>query len=250
MQVDHVAGTEQHPNTRRVGARSATSPILVITISAASITDPAGIAEVAQTLVAIVDGGTRVVALIPAVDETTDDLLGLARAVSPHPEARELEMLLAVAGQISCALVAMAVGQLGRESISFAAPQAGVVTERCNGHVRVVGIRIQRILAALDRDQVVLVASDQGLDGDEITTFGDRGPAEATAVALAAALGVASVEACSSLARPQPRAPRVASCQRDARDCGTSTTNLPARGTTSQLSPAGASRMQPAGRTR
>ena len=203
MQVDHVAGTEPRSNVRRAGVRGAASPIRLLTISATSITDPTGIAQVAQTLVAIMDGGTRVVAVIPAVEATADDLLALARAVSPHPDPRELDMLLSVAGQISCALVAMAVGQLGRESISFAAAQAGVVTERCDGHVRVVGIRIQRILAALDRDQVVLIAGDQGLDGDEITTFGDR-LSDAMAVALAAALGVASVEACSSLARSQP----------------------------------------------
>lgn len=184
----HVGATERRPSSRRAGIHCPPAPIVVLTVPGTSLTDPAGISRVARSLVAATEGGARVVAVVPAVDGTTDALHALAQAVSLHPDARELDMVLSVAGQISCALVAMAIAELGRESVSLAAPQAGILTDERHGKAAIVGIRAQRIRSALERGQIVLVARDQGLFGDEITTF-DHGGGDALALALAAALG-------------------------------------------------------------
>jgi aspartate kinase len=158
-----------------------------------SVADPDAIARVARRLVAAKDNGARVVGVISAMGDTTDNLLELARQVARQPTLRELDMLLSVGEQTSCALVAMAVAELGHRSISLTGSQAGVHTDATHGNAKIVDIRAPRVRAELERDQVVLVTGFQGLGGDEITTLG-RGGSDATAVALAAALGATECE--------------------------------------------------------
>jgi aspartate kinase len=153
-----------------------------------SVADSAKIARVAKRLIAAKERGLRVVGVISAMGDTTDELLTLAHDVSPQPSLRELDMLLSVGEQVSCALVAMAIRELGYESVSLNGPQAGILTDTAHGRAKIVDIRTRRIESALDRGQVVLVTGFQGLGGGEITTLG-RGGSDATAVALAAALG-------------------------------------------------------------
>jgi aspartate kinase len=158
-----------------------------------SVADPAKIARVAVRLVAAKESGARVVGVVSAMGDTTDDLLTLAQDVSLQPVPRELDMLLAVGEQISCALVAMAIGELGHESVALTGPRAGMLTDKTHGRAKIADIQALRIRAALDRGQIVLVTGFQGLGGGDITTLG-RGGSDATAVALAPALGAATCE--------------------------------------------------------
>src|SRR5881392_3508650 len=154
-----------------------------------SVADPAKIKDVARRLVAAKAGGNRVVAVLSAMGDSTDELVRLAYEVSPQPKPRELDMLISVGERISCALAAMAIHDLGADAISLTGSQAGIVTDTIHGRAKIVDVRARRIHEALDQDRIVLVAGFQGVSTDQdITTLG-RGGSDTTAVALAAALG-------------------------------------------------------------
>jgi len=162
---------------------------LVMKFGGTSVGDPQKIKDVARRLVAARGEGNRVVAVLSAMGDSTDDLVRLAHEVSPKPKPRELDMLISVGERISCALAAMAIHDLGAEAISLTGSQAGIVTDTVHGRAKIVDVRARRIHEALDQDRIVLVAGFQGVSTDlDITTLG-RGGSDTTAVALAAALG-------------------------------------------------------------
>jgi aspartate kinase len=162
---------------------------LVMKFGGTSVADPEKIKDVARRLVAARAAGNRVVAVLSAMGDSTDDLVRLAYEVSPQPKPRELDMLISVGERISCALAAMAIHDLGADAISLTGSQAGIVTDTIHGRAKIVDVRARRIHEALDQDRIVLVAGFQGVSTDQdITTLG-RGGSDTTAVALAAALG-------------------------------------------------------------
>ena len=162
---------------------------LVMKFGGTSVADPDKIKDVARRLVEARAAGNRVVAVLSAMGDTTDELVRLAYDVSPRPKPRELDMLTSVGERISCALAAMAIHDLGAEAISLTGSQAGIVTDTVHGRAKIVDVRARRIHEALDQDCIVLVAGFQGVSTDfDITTLG-RGGSDTTAVALAAALG-------------------------------------------------------------
>jgi aspartate kinase len=160
-----------------------------------SVADPDKLKRVAQKLVTAREDGSKVVAVVSAMGHTTDELVDLAHQVSPNPQERELDMLLSVGERISCALVAMAIVDLGHNAISLTGSQAGIVTDSSHTKAKIVEVRAQRIKDALERDEIVLVAGFQGVSGEslDVTTLG-RGGSDTTAVALAAALGADACE--------------------------------------------------------
>jgi len=167
---------------------------VVMKFGGTSVADPERIKAVAERIVAAREGGARVVAVLSAMGNTTDELIDLAHQVSAKPDARELDMLISVGERISCALAAMAIHDLGHEAISLTGSQAGIVTDETHTKAKIVDIRAARINEALDAGTIVLVAGFQGVStGREITTLG-RGGSDTTAVALAAALGADSCE--------------------------------------------------------
>ena len=167
---------------------------VVMKFGGTSVGDPERIRNVARRLVSARDRGARVVGVVSAMGDTTDELLDLARQVSAAPDPRELDMLLSVGERISCALVAMAARDLGREAISLTGSQAGIVTDTVHTKAKIVEVRAKRIHDALDDDRIVLVAGFQGMSTEKnITTLG-RGGSDTTAVALAAALGADACE--------------------------------------------------------
>ena len=155
-----------------------------------SVADAEKIKHVARRLVAAKESGREVVGTVSAMGKTTDGLIQLAHQVSPAPNVRELDMLLSTGERIACALVAMAIDDLGHEAVSLTGSQAGIMTDSTHGRAKITGIRGERIFTALEQGKVVLVAGFQGFSPDtrDITTLG-RGGTDATAVALAAALG-------------------------------------------------------------
>jgi len=173
-----------------VSANAQPADTVVMKFGGSSVADPEKIRNVAARLVEARSRGARVVATVSAMGDTTDGLLALAHDVSPEPYPRELDMLLSTGERIACALVAMAVHDLGSEAVSFTGSQAGIITDPVHTKAKIREITPVRVIEALDRGQIVLVAGYQGFSRDtmDVTTLG-RGGTDATAVALAAALG-------------------------------------------------------------
>jgi len=167
---------------------------LVMKFGGTSVGNPERLLNVAKRIVAAKEEGGRVVAVLSAMGDTTDELVDLAHRISQRPKPRAMDMLISVGERISCALAEMAIEDLGHEAISLTGSQAGIVTDTTHTKAKIVEVRAQRIHAALDAGKIVLVAGFQGVStGQEITTLG-RGGSDTTAVALAAALGADSCE--------------------------------------------------------
>ena len=163
---------------------------VVMKFGGTSVSGPERLKAVAQRLVGAHEAGNRVVGVLSAMGDTTDELLDLAQQMSSRPDPRELDMLISVGERISCALAAMAIVDLGHEAISLTGSQAGIVTDTVHGKAKIVEVRAKRIHDALDAGRIVLVAGFQGISNEslDVTTLG-RGGSDTTAVALAAALG-------------------------------------------------------------
>ena len=153
-----------------------------------SVADAAKIVSVARRLAAVHDAGHRVVAVVSAMGDTTDELIELAHTVAGEPDPRELDLLLSTGELVSITLLSMALRSLGYDAISLSGPQAGIRTDRAYGRARISQVAPARIRRELAQGRLVIVAGFQGLTPDEdITTLG-RGGSDTTAVALAAAL--------------------------------------------------------------
>jgi aspartate kinase len=170
-------------------------PLVVQKYGGSSVGDAERIKRVAERVVDAKRGGNDVVVIVSAMGDTTDDLLDLARQVSPLPPDRELDMLLTSGERIAMALLAMAIGTLGHEARSFTGSQAGVLTTAVHGKARIIDVTPGRIRSALDDGAIAIVAGFQGVSQDtkDITTLG-RGGSDTTAVALAAALAADGCE--------------------------------------------------------
>jgi aspartate kinase len=154
-----------------------------------SVADAECVKRVAQRIIATKKAGNDVVVVVSAMGDTTDDLIDMAKQVSPLPPARELDMLLTAGERMSMALLAMAIANLGHEARSFTGSQAGVITDGTHGKAKIIDVTPGRIRSALDENAVCIVAGFQGVSQGtkDITTLG-RGGSDTTAVALAAAL--------------------------------------------------------------
>jgi aspartate kinase len=162
---------------------------VVMKFGGTSVADAERIKRAARRIVAQRELGNRVVAVLSARGHTTDELIAAAEEVSPHPDPREMDMLLSTGERISCALCAMAINDLGHRAISLTGSQAGIVTDTSHTRARILEVRADRIREALAEDLIVLVAGFQGVSTSrDVTTLG-RGGSDTTAVALAAAIG-------------------------------------------------------------
>jgi aspartate kinase len=162
--------------------------LIVQKFGGTSIAGADRIRRVARRIVATRRDGHDVVVVVSAPGDMTDDLIGMARQITDHPPARELDMLLATGEQVSIALVAMAIHTEGAEAISLTGAQAQIRTERVHTRARILTVDRRRIDRELSAGRIVIVAGFQGItDEEEITTLG-RGGSDTTAVALASAL--------------------------------------------------------------
>src|SRR5881409_1981894 len=153
-----------------------------------SVGTPERIRNVARRLVETQREGCRVVAVISAMAGVTDELIKLAREISPHPTERELDILLATGEHAATALVAMAVNALGGRAISVTGAQAGILTDRKHTKARIANISPKQIHELLSDDYIVIVAGFQGQTPEGETTTLGRGGSDLTAIALAGAL--------------------------------------------------------------
>jgi aspartate kinase len=165
------------------------NPIIVQKYGGACLETPAKIRAVASSLADLHGRGHRVVVIVSAMGKTTDELVKIAYQVSPHPNRRELDMLLTTGERISMSLMSMALSDLGVPAISFTGSQAGVLTDESHSSARILDVRPIRVREELDRGRIVVLAGFQGVNPltKEITTLG-RGGSDTTAVAMAAVL--------------------------------------------------------------
>ncbi|WP_165054144.1 MULTISPECIES: aspartate kinase [unclassified Adlercreutzia] len=184
--------------------------LIVAKFGGTSVASPERIKNVAKRLVGMRQQGHKVVAVVSAMGKTTDELMGLSRAVTSNPPARELDRLLSTGEQVSMTLLAMAIGELGYKSMSFTGRQAGIETDGIHNKAKIVKVHNERILAALDDGAIPVVAGFQGIDANgDITTLG-RGGSDTTAVAVAWGIGADVCEIYSDVDGVYTTDPRVA----------------------------------------
>ncbi|MGH2858111.1 MAG: aspartate kinase [Solirubrobacteraceae bacterium] len=182
---------------------------VVMKFGGTSVADAERIKSAARRIVAAREAGRRVVAVLSARGQTTDELIAIAQEVSEVPDPRELDMLLSTGERISCALCAMAINDLGHRAISLTGSQAGIVTDTSHTRARIIDVRADRIREALAEDRIVLVAGFQGVSTSrDVTTLG-RGGSDTTAVAVAAALGAEVCEIYTDVAGVFSADPRI-----------------------------------------
>ena len=169
---------------------------IVVELDGAAVADAAAVRTTARRLVDEHERGRAVVATVPAAPTTEASLRGLATAVSSAPDGRELDMLLSAGGRVACALVAMAIHDLGHEAVSLTGSQAGILTDAQHTRATIREVRAERVRTALAAGKIVLVAGAQGFAREtmDLTTLGD----ETGAAALADALGARHVPATGS----------------------------------------------------
>ena len=168
--------------------------LIVQKYGGSSLADAEKIKSVAQRIARTADADNKVVAVVSAMGDTTDDLIALSQQVSKNPEPREMDVLLSTGELVSCTLMAMTLRSMGHKAISLSGAQAGIRTDSSHGQAQIADMAPDRLIQELDNDTIVIVAGFQGITEDlDITTLG-RGGSDTTAVALAAALGAARCE--------------------------------------------------------
>ncbi len=146
------------------------------------------IQNVARRVAKLKEEGNQVVVVVSAMGDTTDELIKLAHQVSEQPKERELDLLLSTGELVSCTLLAMALEDLGYKALSLSGAQAGIQTDSSYSRARILRVDPGRIVAELEKGNIVIVAGFQGVTGNtDITTLG-RGGSDTTAVALAITL--------------------------------------------------------------
>lgn len=167
--------------------------IVVMKFGGAAVASPQQFAQIAD-IVLKRSQQAKVVVVVSAMGDTTDQLLALARQVHPTPPLREQDMLISVGERISISLLAMAMQLKGKFAVSLTGSQSGIITTADHSNAQIIHVRPERILRALSEEAIVIVAGFQGVSQfREITTLG-RGGSDTSAVALGIALGAAQVE--------------------------------------------------------
>ncbi|MBM7854621.1 aspartate kinase [Desulfohalotomaculum tongense] len=161
--------------------------LIVQKYGGSSVATPERIKRVAGRVAEGYKAGNKMVVVVSAMGDTTDDLINLMKEITNNPPEREVDMLLSTGEQVSIALLAMAINDLGCNTVSLTGGQAGVKTNRVYSKAKIIDIDTKRIENELDKGNVVVVAGFQGVNENEITTLG-RGGSDTSAVALAVAL--------------------------------------------------------------
>ncbi len=146
------------------------------------------IKNVARRIAKFQSRGHQVVVVVSAMSGETNRLIALAREFQPHPDPRELDVMVSTGEQVSVALLSMALMDMGIKAKSYTGTQVRILTDNAHTKARILKIDEDKIRRDLDAGYVVAVAGFQGVDeAGSITTLG-RGGSDTTAVALAAAL--------------------------------------------------------------
>jgi hypothetical protein len=197
-----TVATPRRPPLGSSGERataSASDETIVVAFEDAHITGDLA-RKIAHHAVAVQRTGVRVVVVVAGTAELMPVGHGLAAQMARDPPPRELDLLLSAGEQVACALVAMAIAELGAESASLTGEQAGIATDARHGNASVREISPEAILARLSRGQIVVVGGRQGHHEDELTHL-SAAAAATLAPALASGLQARLVEAGGGVSR-------------------------------------------------
>ncbi|KNZ43048.1 aspartate kinase [Acetobacterium bakii] len=162
--------------------------LIVQKYGGSSVADVERIRRVAGRIIETKEKGKKVVVVVSAMGDTTDDLVSLAKRINEHPPHREMDMLLATGEQISISLLAMAIQSMGHDVVSLTGAQCGINTSNVHKRARINDIDTNRMEKELAAGRIIIVAGFQGInENNDITTLG-RGGSDTSAVALAVAL--------------------------------------------------------------
>ncbi|MDN0047341.1 aspartate kinase [Megasphaera hexanoica] len=162
--------------------------LIVKKFGGSSVATPDKMRAIVQRVLKGKQEGDKIVIVVSAMGDTTDELVSLAKQITSKAYGREMDMLLSTGEQVSIALMAMAFQEAGQKAISFTGAQAGIKTSDAFNKGRILDLEPNRIMEALDEGNVVVVAGFQGITGHgDITTLG-RGGSDTTAVAIAGAI--------------------------------------------------------------
>lgn len=181
------------------GAQPLFDDVLVQKYGGSSVATPEKVCAVAGR---ILDARTRsghVVVAVSAMGKTTDQLIEMARQVSPTPRGREMDLLLASGEQIAVSMVGLALQARGVPAVSLTAAQCGIHTDGSFNKARVRSVETARLVQELGAGRVVIVAGFQGVTANaDVTTLG-RGGGDITGAVLAAALQATTYENCTDV---------------------------------------------------
>lgn len=165
------------------------SKLIIQKYGGATVADPKKILQIAERIASQQKLGNKIVVVVSAMGQTTNQLIELAQQVSKNPNRRELDMLLSTGERVSMSLLSMALNDLNCQAISFTGSQAGILTNESHLNALVTDVKAPRIEEALKQNKVVVLAGFQGVSPTtkEITTLG-RGGSDITAIAMSAAL--------------------------------------------------------------
>lgn len=162
--------------------------LIVQKYGGSSVSDVEAIKRVAKRIVETRNAGHKLVVVVSAMGDTTDELLDTAAQITGNAPEREMDILLTAGERISMSLLSMAINELGVPAQAFTGAQAGIHTTSAYGRAQITGMVPERVARSISEGQVAIVAGFQGIsDDDDVTTLG-RGGSDTTAVALAAAL--------------------------------------------------------------
>ncbi|GAA4518449.1 aspartate kinase [Brachybacterium paraconglomeratum] len=185
--------------------------LVVQKFGGSSVADADSIKRVAKRISLYAKAGHKVVVVVSAMGDTTDELIDLAEQVTPNPPPREMDMLITAGERISMAVLSMALNNVDVTARAYTGSQAGLITDGDHGKAQIRDVTPARIQEAVDEGAVAIVAGFQGVshDSKEITTLG-RGGSDVTAVALAAALNADVCEIYSDVDGVFSADPRIA----------------------------------------
>ena len=162
--------------------------LIVQKYGGSSVSDVEAIKRVAKRIVETRNAGHKLVVVVSAMGDTTDELLDTAAQITDNAPEREMDILLTAGERISMSLLSMAINELGVPAQAFTGAQAGIHTTSAYGRAQITGMVPERVARSISEGRVAIVAGFQGIsDDDDVTTLG-RGGSDTTAVALAAAL--------------------------------------------------------------
>lgn len=162
--------------------------LIVQKFGGSSVADKERLFNVAAIIADAYREGNRIVAVVSAQGDTTDDLLAKVAEITSSPSLRETDMLLSTGEQISASLLALAIGTMKLPVVSLNAWQVGIHSDSNYSNAKIKKIDTERILRELDSGKIVIVTGFQGINRfDDVTTLG-RGGSDTTAVALASVL--------------------------------------------------------------
>lgn len=162
--------------------------LIVQKFGGSSVANAQRVYNVARIVTDTYKKGNRVIVVVSAQGDTTDDLLAKAEEINPNASKREKDMLLAAGEQISIALLSMAIEKLGYPVVSLLGWQAGFQTTSMHTGARIKRIIPERVKRELDKNNIVVIAGFQGISRyEDVTTLG-RGGSDTSAVAIAAAM--------------------------------------------------------------